>query len=160
MITRELFGRILNMQQRGMRGEDTWRKFRINNLSQEKCTCQDGSQDNYITCVSVDDSNVITNLHPDYIERIFAGLEVSAKVEGMAIIDIVPDVPSPTDGKLKGPGIKPIKDSKKDRAYALFGRMYVNTGSKKAIIEAFQDQLSMTKAGAMTYYYNCAKDRI
>ena len=126
----------------------------------------DGTVGHYITCVDINNHKVIVNLHPDYINKLFtkredtAYIEDMSVIEGTVIVEAIPPVPSPKNGKLKGPGIKAIKDSKKDRAYALFGRMYVNAGSKRAIVEAFQRELSMTKAGAQTYYYNCAKDRI
>ena len=171
MIPRNCFGRTLNMQQRGKRGENVWKQFNITNYSQEKCSMEDGSPSHYITCKSVEDPKVIVNLHPEFIAKIFAGSEPTVKVVGIAIIDqapaevvvtaeVVPAVPSPKNGKLKGPGIKPIKETKKQRAYEIFGRMYVNADSKAAILSAFQRQLHMSLAGAQTYYYNCMKDKI
>jgi hypothetical protein len=171
MIPRNCFGRILNMKQRGNRGEDIWKQFTVNNYSQEKCQMEDGSPSHYITCKAIKEPGVIINLHPDYVMKIFTGEDPSATVEGMAIIDqtptvvvttaeVVPPVPSPKNGKLKGPGIKPIKDTKKQRAYEIFGQMYRTPADKNRIIQAFEDRLSMTERGATTYYYNCKKDRI
>lgn len=48
------------------------------------------------------------------------------------------------------------KASKGDMAVEIFNRLKEN-GGKKAIIQAFMDELDMSKAGATTYYYATKK---
>ena len=45
--------------------------------------------------------------------------------------------------------------SKKERALAIYNEMSDKGHARKDIIAAFMDQLSMSKAGASTYYQNC-----
>ena len=164
MIDRNWFGRTINIKMaNGKR-----KKYSIDNISQRACTLEDGTSSFLIACGSYLDPKVAVYLHPDDLTAIFTGVDDTHTVDEIAIIDqpvqpkeeIIPHVPSPKNGKLKGPGIKPIKETKKQRALEIFGRMYINDGSKRAIIQAFEDQLSMNEKGATTYYYNCKKDLI
>lgn len=165
MIPRSCFGRILNMKQRGNRGEEVWKQFTIDNYSQDKCAMDDGTPSHYITCKSITEPGIVVNLHPEFIAKIFAGIEPTVKVEGISIIDqlpteivatreVVPEVKAPKSLTTSS------KVSKKERAQEIYGRLVDAGSSRTLVIQAFMDELSMTKAGASTYYYNCAKDRI
>lgn len=56
------------------------------------------------------------------------------------------------DGKPKAK-----KGAKQVKAYEVYCRLVQEDANRKTIIQAFQDEVNMTKAGATTYFYNMKK---
>ena len=79
MIPRSCFGRILNIKQRDKRGSDEWKKFLIDNYSQEKCKMDDGTPSHYVTCKALKEPGIVINLHPEFIAKVFAGIEPTVR---------------------------------------------------------------------------------
>lgn len=53
--------------------------------------------------------------------------------------------------------VKPKKGAKQIQAHEVYVRLIESDGTRADIIQAFQDEVGLTKAGATTYFYNTKK---
>lgn len=145
MITLNQFGRIIAIKQE----DQTWKRYRIANLSQQQCKLSDQTIGAMVSCINVTDLTDEVMIHPEHLARLFSETAEGIHIVDSAVIDNQvsrPVDPNPVIGR-----------TKKARAAEIYADLKREDASRENIITAFMEILDMSKAGATTYYRNLTR---